>query len=87
MNVFTFTGNLGKDCRTGTAGSSFVVNFSERLPLVMAKTRKRLGLSARISASQPNQSHFVIVNESAHDYPEFDDAVDALLAASGEVGK
>lgn len=28
MNVFSFTGNLGKDCRKGTAGSSTVVNFS-----------------------------------------------------------
>ena len=28
MNVFTFTGNLGKDCRMGTAGSSTVCNFN-----------------------------------------------------------
>lgn len=28
MNVFSFTGNLGKDCRTGTAGSTSVCNFS-----------------------------------------------------------
>lgn len=28
MNVFTFTGNLGKDCRLGTAGSSTVCNFN-----------------------------------------------------------
>ena len=28
MNVFSFTGNLGKDCRRGTAGSTAVVNFS-----------------------------------------------------------
>lgn len=27
MNVFCFTGNLGKDCRTGLAGSSTVCNF------------------------------------------------------------
>ena len=28
MNVFSFTGNLGKDCRRGNAGSTAVVNFS-----------------------------------------------------------
>lgn len=28
MNVFTFTGNLGNDCRTGNAGGTAVVNFS-----------------------------------------------------------
>lgn len=27
MNVFCFTGNLGKDCRTGVSGSSTVCNF------------------------------------------------------------
>ena len=28
MNVFSFTGNLGKDCRTGNAGGTAVCNFS-----------------------------------------------------------
>lgn len=28
MNVFTFTGNLGKDCRTGNVGGTPVCNFS-----------------------------------------------------------
>lgn len=28
MNVFTFTGNLGKDCRTGNVGGTSVCNFS-----------------------------------------------------------
>lgn len=28
MNVLTVTGNLGKDCRKGTAGSTAVLNFS-----------------------------------------------------------
>lgn len=28
MNVFTFSGNLGKDCRTGNSGGSSVVNFA-----------------------------------------------------------
>jgi single stranded DNA-binding protein len=28
MNVFTFSGNLGNDCRTNTVGGSSVVNFS-----------------------------------------------------------
>ena len=28
MNVFTFSGNLGNDCRTGNAGGTAVVNFS-----------------------------------------------------------
>jgi single-strand DNA-binding protein len=28
MNVFTFTGNLGKDCRTNTVGGNSVCNFS-----------------------------------------------------------
>lgn len=28
MNVFTFTGNLGKDCRTGNASGTAVCNFS-----------------------------------------------------------
>ena len=28
MNIFSFTGNLGKDCRIGTAGSSVVCNFN-----------------------------------------------------------
>lgn len=28
MNVFTFCGNLGNDCRTGSAGGTNVVNFS-----------------------------------------------------------
>lgn len=28
MNIFSFTGNLGKDCRIGTAGNSTVCNFS-----------------------------------------------------------
>lgn len=28
MNVFSFTGNLGKDCRTGMAGSTAVCNFT-----------------------------------------------------------
>lgn len=28
MNIFSFTGNLGKDCRLGTAGSSTVCNFN-----------------------------------------------------------
>lgn len=28
MNVFSFTGNLGKDCRIGNAGGTAVVNFN-----------------------------------------------------------
>ena len=28
MNCFLFTGNLGKDCRMGTAGNSTVCNFN-----------------------------------------------------------
>lgn len=28
MNNFSFTGNLGSDCRTGNAGGTAVVNFS-----------------------------------------------------------
>lgn len=28
MNVLSFTGNIGSDCRTGTAGGTFVANFS-----------------------------------------------------------
>jgi single-strand DNA-binding protein len=28
MNVYTFTGNLGKDCRVGEAGGTAVVNFA-----------------------------------------------------------
>lgn len=28
MNVLTLTGNLGKDCRTGTVGNTAVCNFS-----------------------------------------------------------
>ena len=28
MNIFSFTGNLGKDCRVGQAGSSTVCNFN-----------------------------------------------------------
>lgn len=28
MNVFSATGNLGKDCRKGNAGSTAVLNFS-----------------------------------------------------------
>ena len=28
MNVFTFSGNLGNDCRTNNVGGSFVANFS-----------------------------------------------------------
>lgn len=28
MNVFTFTGNLGKDCRTGNQGGTAVCNFT-----------------------------------------------------------
>lgn len=28
MNVFTFTGNLGRDCRVGNSGSSAVCNFA-----------------------------------------------------------
>src|SRR5690554_1312873 len=28
MNVFTFSGNLGNDCRTGNAGGTDVVNFT-----------------------------------------------------------
>lgn len=28
MNVFSFTGNLGKDCRNGMAGSTAVCNFT-----------------------------------------------------------
>lgn len=28
MNIFSFTGNLGKDCRMGTAGNSTVCNFN-----------------------------------------------------------
>lgn len=28
MNVLSFTGNLGRDCRTGYAGGTFVANFS-----------------------------------------------------------
>ena len=28
MNVFNFTGNLGKDCRVGKAGNSTVCNFT-----------------------------------------------------------
>lgn len=27
MNIFSFTGNLGNDCRTGNAGGTAVVNF------------------------------------------------------------
>ena len=30
------------------------------------------------------RSHFVIVNESAHDFPQFDDAVNAAMSAQGE---
>lgn len=28
MNVFSFTGNLGRDCRTGSASGTAVVNFA-----------------------------------------------------------
>lgn len=28
MNIFSFTGNLGRDCRTGNAGGNAVVNFA-----------------------------------------------------------
>jgi single-strand DNA-binding protein len=28
MNIFSFTGNLGKDCRMGAAGGSVVCNFN-----------------------------------------------------------
>jgi single-strand DNA-binding protein len=28
MNVFTFTGNLGKDCRSGNQGGTAVCNFT-----------------------------------------------------------
>jgi len=28
MNTFSFTGNLGSDCRTGNAGGTAVVNFA-----------------------------------------------------------
>lgn len=28
MNVFTFSGNLGRDCRVGNAGGTAVVNFA-----------------------------------------------------------
>ena len=28
MNIFSFTGNLGKDCRVGKAGNSTVCNFN-----------------------------------------------------------
>jgi len=28
MNIFSFTGNLGSDCRTGNAGGTAVVNFA-----------------------------------------------------------
>lgn len=28
LNVFTFTGNLGRDCRKGNAGGTAVVNFA-----------------------------------------------------------
>ena len=28
MNVFTFSGNLGNDCRTNTVSGQTVVNFS-----------------------------------------------------------
>lgn len=28
MNVFSFTGNLGRDCRTGSAGNTAVCNFA-----------------------------------------------------------
>ena len=28
MNIFSFTGNLGKDCRIGSAGSTAVCNFN-----------------------------------------------------------
>ena len=28
MNIFSFTGNLGKDCRVGKAGNSTVCNFT-----------------------------------------------------------
>ena len=28
MNVFSFVGNLGRDCRTGNAGGTAVVNFA-----------------------------------------------------------
>ena len=28
MNIFSFTGNLGNDCRTGNAGGTSVVNFT-----------------------------------------------------------
>ncbi len=28
MNVFNFTGNLGRDCRTGSAGGTPVCNFA-----------------------------------------------------------
>lgn len=28
MNVFTFTGNLGRDCRMGNAGNTAVCNFA-----------------------------------------------------------
>lgn len=28
MNSFSFTGNLGRDCRTGNAGGTAVVNFA-----------------------------------------------------------
>lgn len=52
MNVFSFTGNLGKDCRIGNAGGTAVVNFNVAVKSGYGQNEKTLWIDCSLWGKQ-----------------------------------
>ncbi len=52
MNVFTFTGNLGKDCRTGNQGGTAVCNFTVAVKSGFGEKEETLWLDCALWGKQ-----------------------------------
>lgn len=52
MNVFTFTGNLGKDCRTGNQGGTAVCNFTVAVKSGFGEKEQTLWLDCALWGKQ-----------------------------------
>lgn len=52
MNVFNFTGNLGKDCRVGNVGGTAVVNFNVAVKSGYGQNEKTLWVDCSLWGKQ-----------------------------------
>lgn len=56
MNVFSFTGNLGKDCRIGSAGGTSVVNFNVAVKSSYGQNEQTLWVDCALWGKQAESS-------------------------------